>query len=112
MKIAKYFAMAGTIIMFLTLVYGFVYGDFWEEGSILTSLAWGHVSLIDVYIGFAIVGGWIIFRENHFWRSVGWILGIFVLGNFLACLYIWLQLEKADGNVKKFWFGNRVVERY
>ena len=112
MKIARIFAIAGTVIMFLSLVYGFVFGNFWEEGSVLTSLAWGHVSLIDVYIGFSIVAGWIIFRENHFGRSFLWILGIFILGNFLACLYIWIQIEKADGNVKKFWFGNRVVDRY
>lgn len=112
MKTAKYFAMAGTVIMFLALVYGFTTGNFRAEGSILTSLAWGRVSLLDVYVGFSIVGGWIIFRENHFWRSLGWILGIFILGNFLACFYIWLQLKNADGNVKKFWFGNRVVERF
>jgi len=110
MKIARFFAAAGTIIMFLTLVYGFVYGDFFAEGSIIASLPWGHVSLIDVYIGFAIVGGWIIFRENNMFRSILWILGIFALGNFLACLYIWIAIERAKGNVKIFWFGNRIIE--
>jgi hypothetical protein len=109
MKTARYFAIAGTLIMFVTLIYGFVSGNIWEEGSILTSLAWGQVSLIDVYVGFAIIGGWIIFRENNTGRSVLWILGIFILGNFLACLYIWIQIEKAGGNVRKFWFGNRPV---
>lgn len=112
MKTARIFAISGTLIMFFTLVYGFVFGNFWEEGSILTSIVWGRVSLIDVYVGFSIVGGWIIFRENNFVRSLLWILGIFVLGNFLACLYIWIQIEKANGNIRKFWFGNRVVDRY
>jgi hypothetical protein len=107
MKTAKWFAIAGTLIMFFTLVYGFIYGDFFGEGSILMSLAWGKVSLIDVYIGFSLVGGWIIFRENNLPRALAWVLAIFILGNFLACLYVWIQLEKANGDWKKFWFGNK-----
>jgi hypothetical protein len=35
------------------------------------------------------------------------VLAIFILGNFLACLYVWIQLEKANGDWKKFWFGNK-----
>ncbi len=110
MKTARFFAAAGTLIMLFTFVYGFVYGDFFAEGSIIASMPWGHVSLIDVYVGFAIVGGWIIFRENNAPSSILWILGIFVLGNFLACLYIWIALERAGEDVKKFWFGNRIIK--
>lgn len=109
MKTARFFAAAGTIIMFLTLVYGFVFGDFFAEGKIISSMPWGHVSLIDIYVGFAIVGGWVIFRENSWWRSVLWVLGILVLGNFLACLYIWIALERAGNDPKKFWFGKRII---
>ena len=110
MKIARWFAIAGTLIMFFALLYGFIYGNFFGEGSILISLAWGQISLIDVYVGFSLVGGWIIFRENNLSLALAWLLGIFILGNFLACLYVWIQLEKANGDVKKFWFGNRNPE--
>lgn len=110
MKTARIFAITGTLIMFLTLVYGFVSGDFWAEGSIMMSMVWGHVSLIDVYLGFAIVGAWTIFREANTIRSVLWISGFFVLGNLLTFLYIWIQIERSGGDWTKFWFGNRVVK--
>lgn len=109
MKTARILAIAGTLIMFFTLVYGFVYGDFWADGSILTSLVWGRVSLIDVYVGFSIVGAWAAFRENNVWRSIAWILGFFVGGNLLVCIYIWIQIERSGGDWTKFWFGNRSV---
>jgi uncharacterized membrane protein len=110
MKIARIFAISGTLIMFFSLIYGFVYGDFFAEGKIISSMPWGHVSLIDVYVGFAIVGGWIIYRENNIRRSILWIAGLFFLGNFIACLYIWIAVEKANGDVKKFWFNQRIIE--
>jgi uncharacterized membrane protein len=110
MKIARIFAISGTLIMFLTLVYGFACGNFWTEGSIMMSMAWGHVSLIDVYLGFAIVGAWVAFRETHTIRAILWIAGFFVLGNFLTFLYIWIQIERSGGDWTKFWFGNRVVK--
>ncbi len=109
MKTARWFAIAGTLIMFFALIYGFIYGDFFGEGSILMSLAWGQISLIDVYIGFSLVGVWIIFRENNLPRALAWVLAIFILGNFLACLYVWIQIEKAKGDWKIFWFGKRKV---
>ncbi|MBE0638373.1 MAG: DUF1475 family protein [Bacteroidales bacterium] len=109
MKTAKILAITGTLVMCCTLVWGFIYGDFWSEGSVLTSLVWGRVSLIDVYVGFSIVGAWAAFREVNFWRSIAWILGFFILGNFLACLYIWIQLERSGGSWTKFWFGNRTI---
>ncbi len=108
MKTAKILAFSGTLIMLGAFIYGFVYGDFWGEGSILLSMAWGHVSLIDVYIGFGIVSAWVAYREVHFWPSLLWIIGIMLLGNFLACLYIWLQLERSGGNWEKFWYGNKI----
>lgn len=107
MKTAKILAATGTLIMLITFIYGFVYGDFWGEGSLLLSLAWGQVSLIDVYIGFGIVSAWVAYREVHMAPSLLWIIGIMLLGNFLACAYIWLQLERSGGNWDKFWYGNQ-----
>jgi hypothetical protein len=40
MKGFKALAIAGTAIMFFTLLYGFIAGDFFKEGSILFSMAW------------------------------------------------------------------------
>ena len=105
MKAAKAFAITGTLIMFVTLAYGFVAGDFFKEGSILFSMAWGKVSLIDVYIGFFLFSAWIIYREEKGATAVLWILSIMILGNFIACLYATLALYKSQNDFKRFWLG-------
>ena len=52
MRVAKAFAVAGTLIMFFTITLGFITGDFFKEGSILFSMAWGKVALIDLLDNF------------------------------------------------------------
>ena len=105
MKVFKVLAIAGTVTMFLTLVYGFIAGDFFKEGSVLFSMAWGKVSLIDVYIGFFLFSGWVIYREEKRATAVLWILLIMILGNFITCLYATIALYKSNDNFKQFWLG-------
>lgn len=105
MKTAKVFAVTGTLIMFLTLLYGFIAGDFFEEGSILFSMAWGKVSLIDVYIGFFLFSAWVLYREEKWMTALMWILLIMVLGNFITCLYATIALYKSNNDFERFWLG-------
>jgi len=105
MKAAKTLAITGTLIMFVTLAYGFIVGDFFKEGSILFSGAWGKVSLIDVYIGFFLFSGWVLYREEKWATAVLWILSIMILGNFITCLYATIVLYKSNDDFKQFWLG-------
>jgi hypothetical protein len=105
MKAAKVLALTGTIIMFITLMYGFILGDFFKEGSILTSIAWGKVSLIDVYIGFFLFSGWVLFREQKTSTAVIWIVSIMILGNFITCLYATITLFQSENSWRIFWMG-------
>jgi uncharacterized membrane protein len=105
MKIFKGLAIAGTAVMFLTLTYGFIEGEFFKEGSILFSLSWGKVSLIDVYIGFFLFSGWVIYREEKRVNAAMWIILIMVLGNFITCLYVTISLYKSQEDFKRFWLG-------
>jgi hypothetical protein len=105
MKAAKAFAVTGTLIMFFTLAYGFISGDFLEEGSMLIAMAWGKVSLIDVYIGFFLFSAWVIYREEKWITAAFWVLLIMVLGNFITCLYATIALFKANDDFKRFWLG-------
>jgi hypothetical protein len=105
MKAAKAFAVTGTLIMFLTLLYGFILGDFFKEGSILFSMTWGKVSLIDVYTGFFLFSAWVLYREEKWMTAVMWILSIVVLGNFITCLYATIALYNSGEEFKRFWLG-------
>ena len=64
MKIAKLIALAGLLAMTAILVYGFTVGNFSAEGAKLLAMPWGIVSLVDLYVGFALFSGWIVFREK------------------------------------------------
>ena len=46
------------------LIYGFGWGDFWEDGGALMDNPWGIVSLVDVYVGFFLFLGWVWIRED------------------------------------------------
>jgi hypothetical protein len=105
MKLANILALLGFLVMFATLTYGFVVGDFAAEGSLLLSLAWGKVSLIDVYVGFLLFSGWIVYREKSVTRSIIWVALMMVFGNLTACLYTLLALQESQGDWGRFWLG-------
>lgn len=107
MKMAKVVAVLGVLVMAAILVYGFAVGDFGGEGQVLLSMPWGIVSLVDVYVGFVLFSGWIVYREKSLLRSVVWITLVMVLGNFTASLYALIALLTSGGDWKRFWMGRR-----
>ena len=105
MKIAKLIAILGVLAMTGVLIYGFSIGDFSGEGSQLLSMPWGIVSLVDLYTGFILFSGWIIYREKSIWTAAAWTIGMMVLGFFTGALYVFLALQKSKGDWKQFWLG-------
>jgi len=110
MKTGQILSFTGALIMAFSIIYGFVRGDFSGEGSILLSMIWGKISLIDVYIGFLIFSAWIIYRENHPGRSTIWFILMMIFGSFTACLYLFLNFRQSRGDWQKFWYGQRLKE--
>ena len=90
----------------------FTVGDIGEEGSVLASMPWGIVSLVDVYVGFILFSGWVVYREKSLVRSVVWVVLIMVLGNFTASLYTLLALQTSGGDWWQFWMGRRLETGY
>ena len=109
MKIAKGIALLGLLAMTVVLVYGFTVGDFATEGKQLLSMPWGIVSLVDLYVGFILFSGWIVYRENSAIRSVVWVVLMMVLGFWAGSLYVLIALQTSDGSWKRFWLGNRLA---
>ena len=107
MKIAKAVALLGFLAMGGILIYAFTTGDFAGEGSVLLSMPWGIVSLVDLYVGFILFSGWIIYREKSLARSIVWVLFMMVLGFFTASLYTLIALQTSGGDWKRFWMGKR-----
>ena len=107
MKVAKAIALLGLLSMTAVLIYGFTAGNFAEEGKQLLSMPWGIVSLVDLYVGFILLSGWIIYREKSAPRSVIWVVLMMVLGFWTASLYALIALQTSGGDWRRFWMGRR-----
>ena len=107
MKIAKAVALLGLLAMTAILIYGFTVGDFAAEGKQLLSMPWGIVSLVDLYVGFVLFSGWIVYREKSAVRSVVWVILMMILGFWTASLYALIALQASGGDWRRFWMGQR-----
>ena len=107
MKIAKIISLAGLLAMTGILIYGFAYGDFLAEGAVLLSMPWGIVSLVDLYVGFALFSCWIVFREKALLPSILWVILMMVLGFWAGAMYTLIALQTCGNDWKRFWYGKR-----
>jgi len=105
MKVAKLIALAGLLAMTAVLVYGFTVGNFSAEGARLLAMPWGIVSLVDLYVGFALFSCWIVFREKAWLPALIWVVLMMVLGFWAGALYTFIALQTSDGDWKRFWLG-------
>jgi len=107
MRIAKVIALLGLLAMTGILIYGFTVGDFSAEGTKLVAMPWGIVSLVDLYVGFALFSCWIVFREKAAIPSIIWVILMMVLGFWAGALYTLIALQTSGGDWKRFWYGKR-----
>ena len=75
-KFALVYLVVLTLVMGGALAYGFIVGDFWEDGGELMDNPWGIVSLFDVYVGFFFFIGWIVYRESCPGIILAWSVAI------------------------------------
>ena len=107
MNFAKIVAFLGTLVMGAVLIYGFRAGTLSQDGATLMKMPWGIVSLVDVYTGFILFCGWIVYREKNLVFALLLVLMVMVLGNFIASAYALWALIHSQGDWKKFWLGAR-----
>lgn len=105
--IAQVVAAVGVIAMALAIGYAFIAGDFGREGAVLTAMPWGIVSLVDLYVGFALFSLWVAYRESSRPAAVVWVLLIMVLGNFMTAAYVLWALQGSGGEPRRFFLGAR-----
>ena len=110
MKLAKIISVLGILAMTAVLVYGFTAGDFAADGGKLLANPWGVVSMVDLYTGFILFSGWIIYREKSLLSAVVWVVLMMVLGFFTGSLYALIALIRSGGDWKKFWLGKHARE--
>lgn len=106
MKTAKFVVPAGLLIMASVVVWAMVTGDFRGEGAAIWSMPWGRVTLLDLYLGFGLFSGWVVFREGARSTSVIWIVTVMLPGNLAAMVYVLIALKRSEGSWAHFWMGS------
>jgi len=109
MRLARTVTGIGAAGMAAVLIYAFTRGDFSQEGARLLSMPWGIVSLVDLYVGFTLFSGWILFREASSVRAVIWIVFVVVFGFLTASVYAFLALRSSGGDWTRFWLGKHAL---
>jgi hypothetical protein len=107
MKGAYILSVLCLLAMTAALLNAFIAGDFASEGSALVQMPWGVLSLVDLYAGFLLFSGWIVYREASLGRALVWVVLMMVLGFFTASLYSLLALLGSKGDWQRFWLGHR-----
>jgi hypothetical protein len=107
MRAAIVLAVVGALGMFALIGRAIAQGSFGPEGSILFALAWGKVTLADLYVGFALFSGWVVFREKHLARALGFVVLVLTLGNAFTAVYVLVALLRSRGSWARFWLGHR-----
>jgi hypothetical protein len=107
MRLAKVIALLGLLAMTGILIYAFSTGNFTQEGGQLLGMSWGIVSLVDLYVGFALFSIWIVYREKAVVPAILWVLLMMALGFWTGALYTFLALHRSQGDWRRFWLGNR-----
>lgn len=106
MTTIRILGLAVSAAMVVSIVFGFLEGDFSTEASQLWGLAWGRVTLVDLYLGLAIFAAWVGFRESSAISTVIWWALLIVLGNLAAGIYLTVAAFRAR-DVRALLLGTR-----
>ncbi len=107
MRTAVRLLIIGFIVMAAGIAYALIFGEFFSEAKVLFRYPWFHLSMIDLYIGFLLFCGWVLYRERSPVIASAWIISVLLLGNLASCLYAIIAARRANGNWQSFWMGAR-----
>ncbi len=108
MKAIKIVGFIGALSMIIVLLYGFIVGDFFVDGSVILSNPWGIVSLVDLYVGFALFSCWIVLREPFGIGVIIWVVLMMVFGFLTGAVYLLYAIYTSDDDIKRLMLGKMV----
>jgi hypothetical protein len=81
-------AAAGTAAMLGVIVWAASVASFGEDGGALLELAWGRVTLVDLYLALLLAWSWIAWRERSVPRAAFWLVATVVTGSLALFGYL------------------------
>ena len=81
-------AAFGTAAMLTTILAAASMASITDDGAMLLALAWGRVTLIDLYLALLLGWLWIAWRERSAVRAAAWALATVITGSLALFLYL------------------------
>lgn len=69
-----------------------LHGDFMDQLAVLTTLPWGVVSLVDLYVGFVLFASLVFLTERSWIVAAFWAAPVFIVGNVWSALWFVIRL--------------------
>jgi hypothetical protein len=79
---------AGAAVMLVAIVLGMVAGGFSDGLRTVLGDPWGRVTMLDLGVGLAFFGAWIMAREGSVSRAAPWWIALILTGNLAAGVYL------------------------
>ena len=93
MTIMRLVIAALGLALAIMCVWAAMNGHFLDEFGLVSGLAWGKVSLVDLYLGFALFAV-IITLTEPVKVSAPLVISLFLLGNIVAAIWLAIRLPK------------------
>lgn len=90
----------GVAALFASIVYAALSADFFASFAQIGAMPWGLVSLIDLYLGFAVLAVLIGLVEPPA-KAAAWIVALFVLGNVVGAAWFAWRLPRILAAMKR-----------
>ncbi len=88
LPVIRVVAAFGTAAMISAIFGAFSVASFPGDGAAIVALAWGRVTLVDLYLAFLFGWLWIAWRERSVARAAAWGLATIVTGSLALFLYL------------------------
>jgi hypothetical protein len=82
--------------MLAVIAAAFATASFTGDGGVLLDLAWGRVTLVDLYLAFGMLWLWVAFRERSTVRAAAWLLATVITGSLAIGVYLLWAAIRAD----------------
>ncbi len=78
-----------------------LHGTFFDQFAVVTTLPWGVVALVDLYIGFLFFAVIVFLTERSWIVAALWAAPIFIIGNIWAALWLVIRLPHLAKQLSK-----------
>ena len=94
----------GASAMFAAIIGGTISGGFGDGLRTVLGDPWGRVTLLDLGVGLAFFGAWILAREGSVARAALWWIALVFTGNLAAGIYLIIAARNSE-NIQEMLLG-------